>query len=252
MIASLLEEVEQVLAGDELEKEKKKGGRLQCPVQRNDVRVSGQRLVDVRLPRHRVRSTIGAHKAAEGTTYLGHLRRKRLLVEVCLAENLDGVVAPVIAPLARIHVARGAIHAPADAAVVARLVAREHLADEVDDSIRACAEPTDDLELARGVRLRAWGHSGCGHRHVGDRLALEEQARADEITRGEDVFGEGRGALRGGGGGCGARLAGGEVDVELEVGEGAACGAAGRCAAMGAAGDVDDWGAGERGRIEGG
>ena len=49
VVSRLLEEVVQVLAGDELEHEEEEAGRFECAMQGDDVWVGRERLVDVCL-----------------------------------------------------------------------------------------------------------------------------------------------------------------------------------------------------------
>jgi len=125
VIPRLLKEVEEILAGHKFQEKKQEGRCLQCTMERHDVRVGGQRLMD---------------------RCLKHLRRQLLLVEISLAEKLDCILLAILcrpAPKAVL-----VIHVIQHQAIVTRTLSTvENLTDKVDNGIRTCSESTNDLEL---------------------------------------------------------------------------------------------------------
>jgi hypothetical protein len=124
-----------------------------------------------------------AHKLM-GHTYLVHLCRQSVGVEVGFGETLYRVLASVggrgtAAKLAlEVHAAEhGRV------AVLGGRGALEDLEDLVDDRVAASAKTADDLELLGGV-LRIRGERG----DEADVLAVEHAALCDDVPRGQHIL----------------------------------------------------------------
>ena len=97
MVSRLLEEVKQVFAWNELQKKKKKCTSLERTMQRHDVGVRTQGLMQCSLYAM-VWLKLAARLRNGIKTYLEELAFQRLWIEIRFTEHLDGIL-PAIDPL---------------------------------------------------------------------------------------------------------------------------------------------------------
>jgi hypothetical protein len=92
MITGLFQEIKKILSRNVFEEKKQKRRGFKGPVEGDDVRVRVQRLVNGDLKRDKGPSSRRQYNRA---TYLVHLGRERLIIEVGLGETLYRVFASV-------------------------------------------------------------------------------------------------------------------------------------------------------------
>ena len=97
MVSRLLEEVKQVFAWNELQKKKKKCTSLERTMQRHDVGMRTQGLMQCSLYAM-VLLKLSARLRNGIKTYLEELAFQRLWIEIRFTEHLDGIL-PAIDPL---------------------------------------------------------------------------------------------------------------------------------------------------------
>jgi hypothetical protein len=127
MIAGLFKKVEQILARDVFEKEKNEGWGFQCAMQRDNVVMHRNGLVNGRLRK---------------------LCVEFFLIQIGFGKKLDGIFTTILCwGTHRWGVVKLEATTGVDMIILGGWRAGKHLAYEVDDGIAARAKLTDDLEF---------------------------------------------------------------------------------------------------------
>jgi hypothetical protein len=168
MIAWLFQKIKEVLAGNVFEEQKEIGRRFEGTVERDDIRVCRQRLMN---------------------RCLEHLRAQSFLVKVGLGQTLESVLATIPN-----RGGTGGDIIKVDGAdwweILGRWrVPRQDLTDLVDDSVTSGTKGPHNLKLDRGgIEIVVAVVMTGGNREKSNSFTLKTQTLTNNITREENVL----------------------------------------------------------------